>query len=130
MRYYTSRSGDTLLRIAVLFYFRHDLFEYLYLHNRKAIGDNMFVLAVNTKLAIPEPLAQELQHTAQAGETSKTLSSRYYGVSELYATIDAANNWPPALEAGQTYIVPPLVSQLELDAAKEAREQLSVQFDR
>lgn len=130
MKYYTSRSGDTLLRVAVLFYFRHDLYEYLYQHNRPAIGEDIFMLGVNTKLAIPEPLTEEIPHAAAAGETSRDLSERYYGVQELYARIDEANDWPAKLVPGEIYRVPALLSPIEFAAAAEARKKLSVEFDR
>ncbi len=130
MRYYTTRAGDTLLRLAVLFYFRHDLFEYLYLHNRKAIGEDIFTLAPNTKLQIPVPLTADVPHLAVAGDTSRSLSEKYYGIPDLYARIDAANNWPPTIVAGTTYLVPALVSVSEYAAAAELREEIHVEFDR
>lgn len=130
MRQYTTRAGDTLLRLAVLFYFRHDLFEYLYLHNRKAIGEDIFTLTPNTKLQIPVPLTADVPHLAVAGETSRSLSEKYYGVPELYARIDGANNWPPIIVAGTTYVIPALVSVSEYAAATELREEIHVEFDR
>lgn len=130
MRQYTSRDGDTLLRLAVVFYFRHDMFEYLYLHNRKAIGEDIFTLVPNTKLQIPEPLTSDVQHLAVSGDTSRSLAEKYYGLPEFYARIDAANDWPPALVPGNTYVVPALVSVSEYAAAKELREEIHVEFDR
>lgn len=130
MRTYTSRAGDTILRLAVLFYFRHEMFEYLYLHNRKVIGEDIFTLAANTKLEIPEPLTSDVQHLAVAGDTSRTLAEKYYGLPELYARIDAANAWPPQIVPGETYVVPALISLAEYGAAAEAREELHVEFDR
>lgn len=130
MRTYTTRSGDTILRLAVLFYFRHDMFEYLYLHNRKAIGEDIFTLAPNTKLEIPEPLTADVQHLATSGETSRSLAEKYYGLPEFYARIDEANDWPPDIIAGEAYKIPALVSPAEYGAAAQAREELHVEFDR
>lgn len=130
MRYYTSRAGDSLLRLAVLFYFRHDLYDFLYRHNAATIGEDMFVLPTNTKLAIPQPLLAEISHTASEGETSMSLAEKYYGLSEFYTRIDAANDWPERLVPGTVYRVPALCSQLEYDAAAEIRRNLSVEFDR
>ena len=130
MRSYTTRAGDTILRLAVLFYFRHDLFEYLYLHNRKVIGGDIYTLAPNTKLQIPEPLTADVPYLAVAGDTSRSLSEKYYGVPELYARIDGANDWPPTIVPGVTYRIPALVSVSEYAAAAELREEIHVEFDR
>lgn len=130
MRQYTTREGDTLLRLAVIFYFRHDMFEYLYLHNRKAIGEDIFTLVPNTKLQIPEPLTSEVQHFAVAGDTSQSLAERYYGLPEFYLKIDAANDWPPTIVAGSSYVIPALVTVSEYAAAKALREEIHVEFDR
>lgn len=130
MKYYTTRSGDTLPRLAALFYFRHDLYDFLYLHNRDVIGADMFVLPTNTKLAIPEPLLADVPHSAIEGETSSSLSEKYYGIREYYHRIDGANDWPASIVAGTVYRVPALLSQLELDAAAQTRRNFSVEFDR
>lgn len=130
MRYYTSRAGDSLPRLSVLFYFRHDLYYFLYLSNKAAIGEDIFVLPTNTKLAIPEPLMEEISHTALEGETSVSIAEKYYGFREFYNHIDQANDWPPTIVPGAVYRVPALLSRLKFDAAAEVRRKLNVEFDR
>lgn len=90
----------------------------------------MFVLPTNTKLAIPEPLLADVPHSAIEGETSSSLSEKYYGIREYYHRIDGANDWPASIVAGTVYRVPALLSQLELDAAAQTRRNFSVEFDR
>ena len=106
------------------------MFEFLYLHNRKVIGEDIFTLEPNTKLEIPEPLTSEVQHLATTGETSRSIAEKYYGLPELYAMIDAGNNWPPTIVPGNIYRVPALVSALEYGAAAELRKELNVELDR
>ncbi|MBN8220684.1 MAG: hypothetical protein J0L53_07150 [Spirochaetes bacterium] len=106
------------------------MFEYLYLHNRKVIGEDIFTLVPNTKLQIPIPLTADIQHLAVSGETSSSLAYQYYGLSEFYARIDAANDWPAKIVPGDIYIVPALISPTEYAAAAELRKEINVEFDR
>ncbi len=73
---------------------------------------------------------QDTLHVAVSGETSQDLAEKYYGIRQFYVRIDQANDFPPALIPGTTYLIPALVTKLEFDAAADMRRNLSVQFDR
>ncbi|HNX59622.1 MAG TPA: hypothetical protein PKK43_11025 [Spirochaetota bacterium] len=130
MKYYTTRNGDSIYRLAVIFYFRAELWTLMYFPNIDTIGNDPHQLSVGLKLLIPDPPVEIQKHIAVDGDSSLTLSKKYYGVMQFYRFIDEENDCPPSLIPGNTYIIPALVSQVELDAARDLRREISVEFDR
>ncbi len=130
MKRYTTRHGDTIYRLAVIFYFRWDLWPLLYYPNQDTLGADPFVLSPGIRMVVPKPLLTDVLHEAAAGDTSYALAERYYGTWWFYRLIDQAAGWPAVLKPGERYRVPALCSQMEYDAADELRRSLHVEFDK
>ncbi|TAL31592.1 MAG: hypothetical protein EPN93_17505 [Spirochaetes bacterium] len=129
MKYYTTRSDDTIYRLAVLFYYRWDLWPLLYYPNEGALGIDPFTIASGIRIMVPEPLLTDELHGAVEGDTTYTLAESYYGLWWFYRLIEEANAWPILLKAGEIYRIPALCSQMEYDAAAEMRKALHVELD-
>lgn len=126
---YTVRKDDTIFTLSALFYFSWEMWPFLYYTNVSIIGDDPMALAAGTALEVPVPLMTEVTHVASSGETSISLSRKYYGIPYYYRLIEEANNWPEELIAGYSYKIPALCSRIEYDAAAELRRELHVEFD-
>jgi nucleoid-associated protein YgaU len=130
MKRYTTRKEDTIHRLSVLFFYRWDLWPLIYYTNKDVIGDDPLFITAGLTIKVPEPPVTDQEHVAVAGDTSMTLAQKYYGVRELFRTIDEANDCPPYLVSGKRYKIPALVDQIDIDAAKELRRETGVEFDK
>ncbi len=127
---YTVKQGDTIYTLAVLFYYSWELWPFLYYTNVDLIGDDPMTLVPGTTLEVPEPLMVEKLHLAVEGDTSISLSKKYYGVAYYYRIIEEANDWPAELTVGNNYKIPALCSKIEYDAAADLRREIHVEFDK
>ena len=130
MGYYTLRANDSIYRLAVWFYYNYTLWPLIYYTNENIIGDNPFILTPGKKIFIPKARSGEATHKASQDDNGQSLSLRYYGIDYYHLRIDAYNNYPIRYEEGFIYKIPPLTPKIELDAAKELREKIHVEFDR
>lgn len=121
---YITRQGDSLYRIATWFYFRWDMYYLVWLANRQKIGENPHNLAVGLELTIHRVFTEEKTHVANASEKLTDIAKQYYGYREFWHMLAKENKITRELSNGQKLVVPPLVNQLEIDAAKEVRERL------
>jgi nucleoid-associated protein YgaU len=127
---YTVRSGETILTLAVLFYYNWDKWPLLYFSNEEIIGDDPMILSPGITLEVPVPLMNDEVHIVISGDTSISLSNKYYGIPYYYRLIEEANDWPAELTVGNSYKIPLLCSRIEYDAAADLRRELHVEFDR
>jgi nucleoid-associated protein YgaU len=127
---YTVRAGDTIFKLAVLFYYNWDKWPFLYYANEKVIGDDPMILTTGITLEVSVPLMNDEIHIAVNGDTSISLSIKYYGIPYYYRLIEEANNWPAELIIGNSYKIPLLCNRIEYDAAADLRRELHVEFDR
>ncbi len=129
MKLYTVRSNDTIFRISVFFFYRHDLWPLIYFFNEKEIGKEPLILQTNSRLKIPDVITYERYHTAVAGDNSVRLAEKYYGVKYYYRIIDEANGYPPVLKEGIEYKIPPLCEELYIKAADDLRREIGLITD-
>ncbi|MCL2154037.1 MAG: LysM peptidoglycan-binding domain-containing protein [Leptospirales bacterium] len=127
---YTVKSGDTIFKLAVLFYYNWDLWPLIYYYNEDIIGDDPLQLQHGITLDIPVPFVTDVTHIGIEGDTSIKLSKKYYGISHYHREIEEANNWPDEIIAGNSYKIPALCSKIEIDAVAELRRDTHVEFNR
>lgn len=127
---YTVKSGDTIFKLAVLFYYNWDLWPFLYYHNEDTIGDDPMLLKTSITLDVPIPFLTDITHIAKDGDTPISLSKMYYGISYYHRLIEETNNWPDVIIPGNSYKIPALCSKIEIDASEELRRDTHVEFDR
>ncbi|MBN2522871.1 MAG: hypothetical protein JXB24_06330 [Bacteroidales bacterium] len=124
---YTTKHGDTIIKIATWFYFNWELWPLIYYSNEEILPDPL-VIPVPVKLVVPFPeaLTVEQNHIAIDGDTSLTLSKKYYGVKWYYKAIDKANDFPDKYVVGTEYTIPALCDQVEIAAADDVRAELGI----
>lgn len=127
LKRYTTKYGDTLHKISLWFYYRWDLWPLIFYYNDSVLSDPYDVPSpVQLEIPFPDALTTQLYHVAAKGDSSISLSQKYYGVTWYYKHIDAANNFPPKLKEGEEYIIPALCEQIEIQAAEELRFDIGI----
>lgn len=122
---YTTKQGDTLFHIAVLFYVRWDLWPIIYFANREAFGEDPHTVTSGVRIQVPIPPVADTEYVIENGDTSVSIAEKVYGAKELFYLVDEA--CAHALRpAGSVIRLPALLSQLELDAALDIRRELNV----
>lgn len=121
---YTTMASDTIHRIACRFYYHWWLWKIIYDFNKEVLGGDPYAIPAGVAIKIINLNTEPITHTIRSGETWNRLSSDYYGTERHFVDIAIANDWKHLI-AGETCVIPALVSKKNINLAKELRNACS-----
>ncbi len=117
---YITDAQDTIYKIANKFYFKWWLWRIIYDYNKKILGDDPWTLPAGKKIEIIGLNTEDIIHTIKAGDTWVNLSAAYYGSEAHFVDIARANEYKHLI-AGETAVIPALVTAKDIDNARQLR---------